>query len=282
MSETSLIDVGKLAEPATKLIEKLADGIGMLYQPRHLKKMARAELEIERMKLQEMAKTEIARRSINRLLYEEIRNQENMDEVVTKALPMLENDADPSGIDDDLLAAIMNQVKLVSDDDMQTLWARILAGEANSPGSFSKRTINLVSSLSMEEALSFTKVCRFWCGGASVYVYNIEDEVYAKIGLTYGDLAHLDSIGLVRFDGLSSFSFKYSEKPVVVDYHKTRLEVHSRDWKLPYDFQVGEVFLTKSGIQLAPICRAEPVEGFTRYLEIRWRAQGMEVKTTEI
>lgn len=41
---------------------------------------------------------------------------------------------------------------------MQTLWARILAGEANAPGKFSKRTVNLVGSLGI-----FYLIRRFGC-----------------------------------------------------------------------------------------------------------------------
>ena len=44
---------------------------------------------------------------------------------------------------------------------MQSLWARLLAGEANQPGTFSKRTVELVASLDKSDAQLFTGLCRF-------------------------------------------------------------------------------------------------------------------------
>ena len=44
---------------------------------------------------------------------------------------------------------------------MQILWARVLAGEANAPGTYSKRTVNLLSDFDKSDAELFTKLCGF-------------------------------------------------------------------------------------------------------------------------
>jgi len=44
---------------------------------------------------------------------------------------------------------------------MQTVWSNILAGEANSPGAFSKRTVNALSSIDQSEAKQLVSICRF-------------------------------------------------------------------------------------------------------------------------
>ena len=44
----SLVDVGKLAEPATRLVEKISDAIGVLYRPRQIKQDAKAEARVIR------------------------------------------------------------------------------------------------------------------------------------------------------------------------------------------------------------------------------------------
>lgn len=43
MSGNSLIDLGKLAEPATKLIEKVSDAVGGIAKPWQIKRVASAE-----------------------------------------------------------------------------------------------------------------------------------------------------------------------------------------------------------------------------------------------
>jgi hypothetical protein len=45
-----------------------------------------------------------------------------------------------------------DKCRIVSDNQMQILWCKVLAGEANSHGSYSKRTINLLGSIHREEA----------------------------------------------------------------------------------------------------------------------------------
>ncbi len=50
---------------------------------------------------------------------------------------------------------------MISDEQMQALWAKILAGEANGPGRFSKKTVNIVASLDKSDAEAFTTLCGF-------------------------------------------------------------------------------------------------------------------------
>jgi hypothetical protein len=64
--------------------------------------------------------------------------------------------------------------------------AKILAGEANVPGSFSKRTINLQSSVEKIEAQRFTYLCGFRCHFVQVRIAQNIGGVYrgTKISLS--------------------------------------------------------------------------------------------------
>jgi hypothetical protein len=50
-----------------------------------------------------------------------------------KALPQLDEGADPNAMEDDWVTNFFDKSRIVSDDVMQELWARVLAGEANRP-----------------------------------------------------------------------------------------------------------------------------------------------------
>ena len=51
MSEgNSTVSLGDLAKPATVLIEKVSNAVGVLYEPRRIKKKAEAEAEAEKIK----------------------------------------------------------------------------------------------------------------------------------------------------------------------------------------------------------------------------------------
>ena len=76
-------------------------------------------------------------------------------------MPRLHEDANPESVDNDWIVNFFDKSRIVSDSEMQELWSRVLANEANSPGSYSKRTVNFLSDMDKNEAESFTKLCGF-------------------------------------------------------------------------------------------------------------------------
>ena len=98
-------------------------------------------------------------------------------------------------------------MKNVSEKDMRNLWAKLLAGEANQPLSFSKRTVNFVGDLEKSDAELFTKFCSFTIqsGGFLPVIYKHTDNVYNSNGIYFDTLEHLDAIGLIKFQHISNF-----------------------------------------------------------------------------
>ncbi|WP_048608561.1 hypothetical protein [Providencia rettgeri] len=78
----SIINLGDLAKPATVLIEKVSNAVGVLYEPRRIRKKAEAEAEAEKIKaLAGIELTEIQQRGIERLVHQEARKQENIESI---------------------------------------------------------------------------------------------------------------------------------------------------------------------------------------------------------
>ena len=44
----SLINFGDIGKPATLLIEKISNAIGVIYEPRRIRNKARAEIEVKK------------------------------------------------------------------------------------------------------------------------------------------------------------------------------------------------------------------------------------------
>lgn len=88
------------------------------------------------------------------------REQENIETVVIKAAQLIKAGATPESMDPDWMANFFDKVRLFSNTDMQGVWARILAGEANSKGAFSKRTINILADMEKSDADAFEALCR--------------------------------------------------------------------------------------------------------------------------
>jgi hypothetical protein len=92
--------------------------------------------------------------------------------------------------------------------------------------------------------------------------------------MRYDSLKHLDDIGLLKFSGTNDrYALDEMPKQFPVSYFGTRLEIHFENEEQS-QFFVGNVLLSKIGQELAPICGAQPVEGFVEYLLVIWERQG--------
>ena len=162
---------------------------------------------------------------------------------------------------------------------MQHLWAHILAGEANNPGSFSRKTVNLVADLDKRDAQLFVNLCCFvWeinCEKLPLVV-NQEHEVYKQCEIK---LLRLQELGLITI-GRASFALELGPLPknVTASYYGRKLNL-----TLPNDtgnsMHVGEVRFTMSELELLPICGSTPAPGFFEYVYDRWVGQSFILPT---
>lgn len=273
MSDSLLANVGDLAQPFDTLVKKIAKGVGTLYEPRRIKNVAKAEAEAKKIKaVSEIEITDLHRRAEQRRIEEEAKHQKNMEDITAKAAPHLNEDANPDAMDDDWVANLFDKCRIVSDDEMQSLWARVLAGEANVPGTYSKRTVNLLSDFDKSDADLFTKLCGFGWMIRNVVplIFDIQVDIYNRNGINFNTLSHLESIGLIQFDGITVFKRLGFLKRVDPYYYGKRLRL-----EMPEDanneLQLGHVLLTKIGEELAPICGSKPIDGFYEYVKEQWK-----------
>ena len=235
--------------------------------------MAKAEAEAAMIKAQsEIEISDLHRRTAHRLIGEEAQRQKNMEDITAKALPHLDEKATPDSMENDWLVNFFDKSRIVSDNEMQELWSRVLAGEANTPGTYSKRTVNFLSDLDKAEAELFTKLCGFgWMIEELVpLVLDVQAEIYNKHGINFNSLSHLESIGLIQFNSITNISLSNVPKRFAVLYYGKSLVL-----EMPKDANnrlgVGMVRLTKIGQEIAPICRSKPVEGFWGYVMDKWK-----------
>ncbi len=277
MSESGpLINLGDISKPATVLIERISDAMGAVFQPYQIKRIAKAEAEAAKIRaLARIKVSKIQRRALVRMIQEEGKKQENIEKIASLAIPDLRPDAKPENLQNDWLAHFFDKCRLVSDAEMQTLWGKLLAGETNQPGTFSRRTVELVSALDKGDAQLFTNLCRFaWhIRGVAPLVYDVEYELYNRERINFGSLTHLDDIGLITFDNLNSFAKKGFPKRAIVSYYDRPASIEFQG-ESNNDLNIGRVLLTKVGHELAPICGSTEAEGFYSYVFSEWRKHG--------
>ena len=272
--------LGDLSKPATVLIEKISDAVGGIFKPYQLVRVAKAEAEVGRIEAESRIQiTDLQRRAMHRFLEEEAKKQSNIEEITQRALPLLEANSSPQNVQDDWIANFFDKCRIVSDNDMQELWSRILGGEANSPGTFSKRTVNLMGDLDKSDAELFTKLCGFgWLiGRFTALVLDHSHKIYTDSGIDFDSLSNLENLGLIQFDSIAPFARLELPKKVKVYYYDTPL-VLTLPKETDNDLEVGQVLLTRAGQQLAPICGSKPVDGFFDYMYEEWAARSFVPK----
>ena len=290
----SALNVGDLVKPIDTLIHKISDATGVLYEPRRIRRRAKAESEAAIISAKAEAAadiikveskieiTDLHQRAAQRWIQEEAKRQKNMEDIIDKAEPHLNAEAKPDSMEDDWIANFFDKCRIVSDSEMQSLWARVLAGEANIPGTYSKRTVNLISEFDKGDAELFTKLCGFGWMIADVVPLVLDEkaEIYNRHGINFGTLSHLEDIGLVQFNGIGNFQRLNLPKRFAVLYYGKPLRLEMSE-DTDNALGIGKTLLTKIGQELAPICGSKPVDGFYEYVKDQWKKYLPKVESTE-
>ena len=270
----SLVNLGNLSKPADTLIKKISGAVGGIFEPYQIPRVAKAEAKANLITAEsEIQITDLRRRAMRRFVEEETKHQSNIENITLKALPQLDDTGDPSQIEDDWITYFFDKCRIVSDDEMQNLWSRVLSGEANVPGTYSKRTVNFLSDLDKSDAKFFSDLCGFgWMmlGNFVPLVFDDQADIYNNKEITFESLSHLDSIGLIQFDNLAGFVTEDPSQKISVSYYSQVLEL-SFAKETDNELDVGKVLLTKIGQELAPICGSKPVDGFMDYVKDQWK-----------
>jgi len=266
MPEINLIKLE--GKPFEKLIEVISNGIGTLYKPRAIRKEAESKAYeigiIEQAKSKALAEgkeleAETYLRIQERILFKEVERQKSIDNVVEIAAEQLKNEKNISEepVDKDWSKRFFNIVQDVSDEEMQALWGRILAGETKQPKSYSKRTLELLKNLSKQEAEIFTKFAELRIeSGINNVIYNQDNGKFLQdeFGITFNDRLLLTELGLISSENNLEFSFPptlTNKNTTVVNYGQKGIVLYRNENTPKQGIQV--LVLTKSGVELSKL-----------------------------
>ncbi|WP_340641996.1 DUF2806 domain-containing protein [Photobacterium damselae] len=276
MAETSLIDLKALSEPACKLIDAVSNTIGVLYEPTRIRRKARAESD----SLVIMARGEsdaLALRAARRISTQETRRQENIEGIVDKSINYLDhnNISDGVTIDADWLSFYFDKCQDISIENVQELWAKILAGEVLEPEACSRSTLLVLQSLSNNDIKLFNRYCQFLFrvnGELLRFKYSSLNKHIEKSDIQESDIRHLQDLGLVQPQ--QQFHFTKNER-YVIEYNGYKFAMTLKGHR-----ENRTEFLTKAGRELYRFIEVKPC---AKYYEILFsRSQLMARKVKEL
>lgn len=258
MADFALVELGKFSEPINTLIVKIADAAGILYEPIRIRRKAKAEADAALIKATSKFKLDdLQRRTLFRLQKEELIKQRNIENVIERSFSDLAENAEPKKMKDDWLLNFFDKVKYVSSEQMQMVWAKILAGEANSQGSFSKTTLRILGEMSQEDAENFQNLSRFSDeidGNAGLFISDYENEFYRGYGITFEMLNQLERLGLVSIGAYFGYHRSQIPQCINISYVGRNLKLYFKKEK-DNKLDSGKVILSQSGEELIKVCR---------------------------
>lgn len=289
MTTPDSFGLSNLTKPATVLIEKISDAVGGIARPWQIRRTALAQADadviaeegrerVRLLKIRAETLSDYEARASLRLINQETSRQKNIESISQMAAGLLDESAKPDQLERDWLTDVMEKCKDISDVEMQSLWSRIIAGEANGKGSFSKRTIATVSTFDKSDAAIFSQFCSscWMIGNPCVIIANFKSDVYERRKINFSVLKHLDDIGLLRLDSLGGFVRSELPREFSVFYFGTQVDII-----LPIpegakgSFPVGNVLLSRTGSELAKICGAQRDDELMEHTIGWWQAAGI-------
>lgn len=147
-------------------------------------------------------------RTCSRMLYQEMKKQQNIENVVAKAKEDLieENQVSQEEVSEDWLFSFFNSVQNISDEDMQRLWGKVLAGEIKKPNTFSLRSLDALSKMTKREAQIFNELRPYIISYRGDWAILNDDAVNKKYNIPYGKILTMSECGLIDSSALMSIT----------------------------------------------------------------------------
>jgi len=255
-TETSIaVTVASLA--VSKVVDTVGHGIGVWYEPTRLRREAQAEIDVAKIKLKgafELAELEagLRERLQGRLLHQEIRRQQNIDAIVQSAINQAPDDVNDVKPDPDWTVAFFAECEDVSDADMQAFWGRLLADEVAQPGSFSRRTLSVLRTLSPADARLFRRLCSHaWLIDDSVVGIAVSNDggvsrrfLEDLCGIGSREMYRLQDLGLAKY---TSTEFTIASEPtrwayIGADYFSTNSKMRGIRQSFRFTLEGSELY----------------------------------------
>ena len=243
---------------------------------------------------------DIANTVNQRIQFQERKRQINIASVVRQAASQLgDKGVANNEPDHDWTARFFSDVQDVSSEEMQSLWAKVLAGEVERAGSTSIRTLGILKNIDQDTARLFRKFCSA-CVFLSPDGKTLMDARVPSLGgnaasnslkaynLNFDALNVLNEHGLIISDYNSWYDYKLSiglgvdNRPQLI---RIPFRFQDRYWiliptserALNKEFRLSGVALTRSGRELSGVAGLETTDEFSQALSGFFQGKGLQM-----
>ena len=157
-----------------------------------------------------------------RVRFQEEKRQANIGSVVEHAAQELgDREVQDHEVDHDWTARFFNNVQDVSSEEMQQLWAKVLAGEVERPGQFSLRTLDTLHNMSVGEAKLFAEACNY-IAAERMIIYTVDMHVMGN-NMHLGNILKLAELGLIIWSPNLTYTAEWFRADRDMAFHRGHL-----------------------------------------------------------
>ncbi len=260
-----------------------------IYRKIHMEEKATAEYEIEILKSQRaIHKSEFLdpkeKLIAQRKLADWRLDFENQDKVIKFAEASIVNNVSSVEKNIDSLRAILDESKSVSDEEMQKYLGKILAEEYNNPNSISRKSIQIIKTLTKRELELFSKYLSLfkWYPNVVPVAFFQNPQEFSEIGFNYDpEFLELVDLGLIN---ATSISLPILQKDIPksrfigYSYFRKSIEFGRVDNTQLGQININVYKLSQSGIKLSQFVKVEENLSYTNWIIKHLELLGIELK----
>lgn len=284
-------DLAGISEPLKKLIEVISTGVGNLSKPYLVRKNADAkayEINVIAQAIKEnqselksidfsneklclisldnnshYTQLSLAERTQQRTNFKNQNRQINIESITQKTAQNLSclDSVSEEKVDNDWITRFFNYAEDISNEEMQELWAQILAGEIKKPKSYSLRTLEVLKNLSKEEAEVFLKFASLAISSSKIsFVLNFTNEklLQEKYNLNFNERLLLEELGLIAANDLVFEINETKSQPIQTVFLIGKICVlYNKNTNIPKQ-QLDVLVFTKIGKELLNLVNDSP------------------------
>ena len=196
---------------------------------------------------------ELKYRTGKRLFAEEINKQKNLEDVVQRADDILQAEPESQTSQDETdqgwIDECLDGAGKTYNDNLKDYWAKLLAGEIKKPGTYSKRAVIFMKTLSQKDAEKIREMCQYVMYSldkSDAFILRYKDSPY-----NYSDLSFLMELRLINSSSSLVKQFRYDNESggAALYMHNDigfYLEINQKDYDMPiYSFtELGKEILS--------------------------------------
>ncbi len=141
----------------------------------------------------------------------------------------------------------------ISNEEMQELWAKILAGEISHPSTYSLRTIDTLKNLSKSDATLFEKICTHAIYSEGRYFLPRYDKYLNNADISYSEIMQLSELGLIYNAGTIVLKVKPQDGINILLSNNNLLLTYNFTDSDKNDFNVAQYPFTQVGYEIASL-----------------------------